>query len=434
MTTLWILFGLMNLGTFLKTGNCVEVHDQVLAITPKTQEQVEVLKNVSSEDESALWKPESRHYIREESEVRLFVPATNLEAVKDLLQRHNITHEVLVANTRALIEMQMDDSTDVQRSSNFYERYHKLEEIYDWINRTAQDHPAIIKTILIGSSSENRPLYVLKLSMNNREDKKAMWIDCGIHAREWISPAFCLWFVQHSLTSYNVSRDITDILDNMDVYILPVMNPDGYSYTWTTNRNWRSNRSVHNGSSCIGVDLNRNFNSSWCSTGVVSHDPCDNTYCGAFPESEPESKAVADFLRSHKDTVQLYISIHAFSQMLLFPYSYKKEHAENHNDLLEMAQEAAQKIKNIYENNYKYGQGATTIYLAPGGSDDWAYDLGIKYAFTFELQDKERGHYGFLLPPSLIPTACNEALTAVTTVALKVVEKTQALRSHPASL
>ncbi|XP_041638097.1 carboxypeptidase B2-like isoform X2 [Cheilinus undulatus] len=433
MKTVWILFVLMNLGTFLKTGNCVEVHDQVLAIIPKTQEQVEVLKNVSSEDELALWQPVSPQYIGEQSDVRLFVPATKLDAVKDLLQRHNITHEVLVANTRALIEMQTDDSTDVQRSSNFYERYHNLEEIYDWINSTAQDHPTMIKTILIGSSSENRPLYVLKLSMNNREDKKAMWIDCGIHAREWISPAFCLWFVKHSLSSYNVSQDITDILDNMDVYILPVMNPDGYNYTWTTlkNRMWRKNCSARNGSRCMGVDLNRNFDANWCTEGA-SHDPYNDTYCGASPESEPESKAVADFLRSHKDTVQLYISIHSYSQMLLFPYSYKEEKAENHNDLLEMAQEAAQKIKELYGNDYDYGQGAMTLDLAPGGSDDWAYDLGIKYAFTFELQD--RGHYGFLLPPSNISSACNEALTAVMTVALKVVEKTQAPTSPPTSL
>lgn len=97
-----------------------------------------------------------------------------------------------------------------------------------------------------------------------------MWIDCGIHAREWISPAFCLWFVQYvsiyiqysgnsfvcipsgqfytraalksmsslaqSLSFYKINSDITDILDNMDVYVLPVMNPDGYKVTWTTVR------------------------------------------------------------------------------------------------------------------------------------------------------------------------------------------------------
>jgi len=67
--------------------------------------------------------------------------------------------------------------------------------------------------------------------------------------------------------------------------------------------------------------------------------------------------------------------------------------------------------------------------LAPGGSDDWAYNLGIKYSFTFELQD--RGQYGFLLPTSLISKACNEALIAVKKIALKVLEKTQAATSSP---
>lgn len=118
-----------------------------------------------------------------------------------------------------------------------------------------------------------------------------------------------------------------------------------------------------------------------------------------------------------------------------------------------MVQEAAQLIRRYYRNTYKYGSGSKTICkkwffkkkqnqlgliqsltkllmrvfirfpdLAPGGSDDWAYNLGIKYSFTFELQD--RGRYGFLLPPSHISRACNEALIAVKTIALKVIKKT----------
>ncbi|XP_070711790.1 carboxypeptidase B2 isoform X2 [Pempheris klunzingeri] len=336
---------------------------------------------------------------------------------------------VMLANTNELIEMQTrNDSTDPRSSSSFYERYHSLEDIYYWINRTQQDNPSTVKLILIGSSYEKRPLYVLKLSLNNRPNKKAMWIDCGIHAREWISPAFCLWFVQYSLSFYTQNHEITNILDNMDVYVLPVMNPDGYQYTWTTNRMWRKNRSVAKSSNCIGVDLNRNFDANFCTQGA-SNEPCTEIYCGAFPESEPESGAVANFLRSHKDSVQLYLSIHSYSQMLLFPFSCSLEEAENHKDLLEMVQEAAQKIKRYYRNTYKYGAGAKTIYLAPGGSDDWAYNLGIKYSFTFELQD--RGQYGFLLPPSHISKACNEALIAVKTIAAKVIEKTQAPLSTP---
>ncbi|XP_076580257.1 carboxypeptidase B2 [Chaetodon auriga] len=428
MKTLLILFVLINLDKLLRTGHCMETRDQILSITPKTQEQADILKNVSTQYETALWQPVSPQYIKEETQVHLFVPANSSDIIKDLLQKHTITHEVLLANANELIEMQMrNDSTDPRSSSTFYDRYHSLEDIYYWINRTHQDNPGTIKVILIGSSSEKRPLYVLKLSLNDRPNKKAMWIDCGIHAREWISPAFCLWFVQYSLSFYKQNQDITNILDNMDVYVLPVMNPDGYHHTWTANRMWRKNRSI-NSNGCIGVDLNRNFDANWCTEGA-SHDPCTETYCGVFPESEPESQAVADFLRSHKDSVQLYLSMHSYSQMLLFPYSCTLDEADNHKDLLEMAKEAAEKIRRYYRNTYRYGAGAKTIYLAPGGSDDWAYNLGIKYSFTFELQD--RGRYGFLLPPSHISPACNEALIAVKTIALKVMEKTQVPTSPP---
>uniref|UniRef100_A0A3B3WS26 Peptidase M14 domain-containing protein n=1 Tax=Poecilia mexicana TaxID=48701 RepID=A0A3B3WS26_9TELE len=366
---------------------------QVLSITPKTQEQVEILKNVSTQYEvTGLWHPVSPHNIKELTQVHLYLPGNSSETVKNLLQRHNIAHEVMLPNADEVIEMQMrNDSGDPRSGSTFYYRYHTLEDIYDWINRTANDYPDKVKAILVGSSYEKRPLYALKLSLNNRPNKKAMWIDCGIHAREWISPAFCLFFVHYSLSFYNVNTEMTRILDNMDFYVLPVMNPDGYKYTWTNRRMWRKNRSPQKGTSCIGVDLNRNFDANWCTTGASSN-PCDETYCGSFPESEPESQAVANFLRSHKESIQIYLSIHSYSQMLIIPH------------ILPLPFLSAD--------------------LAPGGSDDWAYNLGIKYSFTFELQD--RGRYGFLLPPSHIQGACNEALLAVKTIVLKVMEKPQA--------
>ncbi|KAL1022338.1 hypothetical protein UPYG_G00025340 [Umbra pygmaea] len=190
---------------------------------------------------------------------------------------------------------------------------------------------------------------------------------------------------------------------------------------------WRKNRSQSKNSYCIGTDLNRNFDANWCTKGA-SNRPCDETYCGEFPESEPEAVAVANFLRRHKDSMKLYISIHSYGQMLLFPYACSNDEVPNHRDLLELVEEATMKISKHYKNHYKYGASAKTIYLAPGGSDDWAYNLGILYSFTFELMDK--GQYGFLLPPSLISKACNEALIAVKSVALRVIEKTQS-RSEP---
>ncbi|XP_072304469.1 carboxypeptidase B2 [Eucyclogobius newberryi] len=405
-----------------RAGLGSETHDQVWSLTPKIPEHVDVLKNISTEFETSLWQPVSSEFIKEESPVHLFVPVNSSQAVRDKLKKRGIIHQVLLANTEELVEMQTrNGSSDPRSSATFYERYHSLDDIYLWINRTSQDNSATVKVLLLGSSYEKRPIYALKLSLNSRPDKKALWLDCGIHAREWISPAFCLWFVQYSLGFYGHNSEITQILDSFDVYVLPVLNPDGYRYTWTKNRMWRKNRSVSPNSRCVGVDLNRNFDANWCTKGASS-SPCSEIYCGTFPESEPESQAVANFLRTHKDLVQIYISVHSYSQMLLFPFSCSTEQASNHNELLEMVQEAAKKIHRHYHNHYKYGAGAETIYLAPGGSDDWAYNLGIKYSFTFELQDT--GRFGFLLPPSNIAKACNEALLAVKTIAIKVLEKT----------
>ncbi|XP_008060336.1 carboxypeptidase B2, partial [Carlito syrichta] len=213
--------------------------------------------------------------------------------------------------------------------------------------------------------------------------KNAIWIDCGIHAREWISPAFCLWFI-------------------------------GYD------RMWRKNRSLHANNYCIGTDLNRNFASKhWCEEGASSSS-CSETYCGLYPESEPEVKAVANFLRRNIDHIKAYISMHSYSQQILFPYSYNRSKSKDHEELSLVASEAVRAIQRINKNiMYTHGSGSETLYLAPGGSDDWIYDLGIKYSFTIELRDT--GQFGFLLPARYIRPTCKEALAAVSKIAWHVI-------------
>ncbi|KAG8452314.1 hypothetical protein GDO86_004210 [Hymenochirus boettgeri] len=203
-------------------------------------------------------------------------------------------------------------------------------------------HPDMLEKINIGVSFEKRPLYVLKLSGKEKTAKHAVWIDCGIHAREWISPAFCLWFVGHSVEYYGVDVPMTKLLRYLDFYILPVMNVDGYHFSWIkSNRMWRKNRSVYPDSDCIGTDLNRNFDAGWCGPGASS-DPCTDIYCGPYPESEPEVSSVVNFLKTHKDVVKGYISIHSYSQMVLFPYSYKNEKTKDHDELLFLANKIAE--------------------------------------------------------------------------------------------
>ncbi|NXK61671.1 CBPB2 Carboxypeptidase, partial [Sylvietta virens] len=369
-----------------------------------------------------LWQPVVVENIKKYREVHFYVRASNINSIKAQLRQLTIQHKVLMEDVQGIIEKQtVNDTVNARGSSSYYENYHSMKEIYRWMEEVVKVHSDLLQKIYIGSSYEKRPLYVLKISKSKENSKNAIWIDCGIHAREWISPAFCLWFIGHAIHVRERDRTMTRLLEHFDFYIMPVINVDGYEYTWShpSNRLWRKSRSSHGNSKCIGTDMNRNFDAHWCGPGA-SHSECQETYCGPYPESEPEVKAVARFVRDHKDIIKAYITMHSYSQLVLFPYSYTMNKSKDHEELESLAQKAAKAIKRTTWKTYTPGAGAQTIYLAPGGSDDWAYDLGIKYSFTFELRDT--GTYGFLLPPREIKPTCLEALSAVKEIARHVLQ------------
>ncbi|OXB57961.1 hypothetical protein ASZ78_004283 [Callipepla squamata] len=369
-----------------------------------------------------LWQPVVVENIQKDQEVHFYVNASSTNSIKASLRQLTITHKVLMRDVQGLIEKQtLNDTVNPRSSSSYYENYHSMTEIYNWMEETVRVHSDLLEKIYIGSSYEKRPLYVLKLSKRQGNPKSAIWIDCGIHAREWISPAFCLWFIGHTIHLRERDQIMTTLLEHFDFYVMPVMNVDGYEYTWSkpSNRLWRKSRSSHSNSGCIGTDMNRNFDAKWCGRGA-SPNECYETYCGPYPESEPEVKAVARFIRDHKNIIKAYITMHSYSQLVLFPYSYTTNKSKDHDELESLAKKAANAIKRTTKKIYKLGPGAQTIYLAPGGSDDWAYDLGIKYSFTFELRDT--GTYGFLLPSAQIRPTCIEALSAVKVIAQHVLQ------------
>ncbi|XP_019792112.1 carboxypeptidase B2 [Tursiops truncatus] len=394
---------------------------QVLTALPRTSRQVQILQNTTTTYEIVLWQPVTAEFITKSKEVHFFVNASDVSNVKARLNESRIPFRVLLENVEDLIRQQTSNDTISPRaSSSYYEQYHSLSEIYSWIEVMTELYPDMVEKIHIGSSYEKYPLYVLKVSRKEQRAKNAMWIDCGIHAREWISPAFCLWFIA-SVTRFHEQENLpTSLLRHMDFYVMPVVNVDGYDYTWKKNRMWRKNRSFHENNSCIGTDLNRNFASKhWCEEGASSFS-CSETYCGLYPESEPEVKAVADFLRRNINHIKAYVSMHSYSQKIVFPYSYSRSKSKDHEELSLVASEAVRAIENTNKNTrYTHGSGSESLYLAPGGSDDWIHDLGIKYSFTIELRDT--GRYGFLLPESYIKPTCTEAFAAVSKIAWHVI-------------
>ncbi|XP_074059457.1 carboxypeptidase A6 [Macrotis lagotis] len=397
--------------------------DKVIRLIPETEEEAHVLKNIYHQFKVDLWQPSSISYVSEGTVTDVHIPQNDSQILLAFLQQANIQYTVLIADLQKALEK--GNSLKVQRNRRSlpgysYEVYHSLEEIQNWMHHLNKTHPDVIHMFSIGKSYEGRSLFILKLGRRSRAYKRAVWIDCGIHAREWIGPAFCQWFVKEALQTYRSDPAMRKMLNHLYFYIMPVFNVDGYHFSWTNDRFWRKTRSRNSRFRCRGVDANRNWKVNWCDEGASFH-PCDDTYCGPFPESEPEVKAVAHFLRKRRKHIRAYLSFHAYAQMLLYPYSYKYAKIPNFNCVESAAYNAVIAIHSAYGVHYQHGPASSTLYVSSGSSMDWAYKNGIPYSFAFELRDT--GHFGFLLPESLIKPTCTETMLAVKNITMHLLKK-----------
>ncbi|XP_061539257.1 carboxypeptidase O [Phycodurus eques] len=290
-----------------------------------------------------------------------------------------------------------------------YFKYHPMSEISEWMAQLAKEYPDIVTILDYGKTYEFRTISMLKIGVDTGAKKKAIWMDCGIHAREWIAPAFCQYFVSQILQRYKTDPKMGAMITNMDFYITPVLNMDGYIYSWkdNTTRLWRKNRSPGPaGCNCSGTDLNRNFNANWGTVGV-SYDCCEDIFCGGAPESEPEAQAVTYFVGSRKEDFLCFLTIHSYGQLLLVPYGHPNFTANNYKELMDVGMGAAEAIKKVHGKIYKVGTSPDILYANSGSSRDWARMQEIPFSYTFELRDD--GHYGFQLPEDQIQPTCEEA-------------------------
>lgn len=271
-------------------------------------------------------------------------------------------------------------------------------------------HPDLVSTYVAGKTYEGRVLRVAKVSTGG-DSKPAIWIDCGIHAREWVSSATCQYFLDKLSNDYGTDQTVTDMLDAHDFHIMPLANPDGYVFSWTKNRVWRKNRHPfpNNLLTCYGADPNRNFDSDFGGPGT-SNVACSDIYHGEYAFSEPESQAIRDSVVALK--VKAFFTLHAFSQFWMTPYGYTHDLPPNYDDQLRVAQVGAKALAEVHGTQYTVGNIADVVYLAAGGSTDWAYDkASIPQTHALELRDT--GNYGFFLPPKYILPTAEEAFAGI---------------------
>ncbi|NXL68612.1 CBPA2 Carboxypeptidase, partial [Chordeiles acutipennis] len=233
---------------------------------------------------------------------------------------------------------------------------------------------------------------------NNRP---AIWLDAGIHSREWVTQASAVWMAKKIASDYGQDPSLTSLLNKMDIFLLAVANPDGYVFTHTKPCLWLKTCSW---SFYECQFLQVCLCSPFAPTGPgASSNPCSESYHGPSANSEVEVKSIVNFIKNHGN-IQAFLTLHSYSQLLMYPYGYKCTEPADYTELDALGKAAASAIRSLYGTTFKVGSICTTIYQASGGSIDWSYDYGIKYSFAFELRDT--GRYGFLLPANqIIPTA-----------------------------
>lgn len=280
----------------------------------------------------------------------------------------------------------------------FYNRFIRYAEIVAYLKMLKRTYPKNVSLLIIGQSCLKRPIYMIRLGMDMKHNcKYATFIDANIHAREWISNSTVLFYIDHLIRNRSLLRI-------MDYYIVPCLNPDGYEYTHThtKHRLWRKNMNCNNSKepSLWGVDLNRNFPHGFGLEGS-SNEPSSFNYRGTHALSEPEAKSLANTLRKFKNLIKLYISIHSFGNVILYPWCYTKKKIEDHEQLQRCGEAAKEAMRSFKDRHYRVGSSANTLYVASGSSMDYARgDLNIKFSFTIELE--RFGKSGFKAPTNKI--------------------------------
>jgi murein tripeptide amidase MpaA len=355
------------------------------------------------------------------NEKNLFmVKKDDVQKLKDHLKANGVAVDVVHDNVQRLadedrlrnVQYHLQRPYEMGKLQSYdFGQYHPLDEIVDFLKTlTADPEAAKISSIQsIGKSFENRDLHVVKIGLPKEgAAKPEFWIDCNIHAREWITSGTCVYIINDMITKY-LAGDPTmkKYVEEIDWYIMPVLNPDGFVYSHEKSRYWRKTRSgPHSGS--FGVDPNRNWDSRFGGAGTSS-SPSSDVYRGPKPFSEPETKAASDFILAHKDTMKAFISVHSFSQLWLIPYSYARNtQPADGDELNDMSKKVVAAIRSIHGESYRDGTAANILYAVTGGSHDWAKEnVGIKWCFSPESRPaRSLGLSGFNPNPrEIIPNA-----------------------------
>ncbi|GFY40465.1 carboxypeptidase B [Trichonephila inaurata madagascariensis] len=385
---------------------------KVLTITPKSEAHLEFLHKLRNDYSVDLWN--EPRYTNVPVMARLRPELIN--PVEEALGTQNIEYDVAFYDLQTVISSEraaMNAPSNLSHAGAFdFGKYNEYNEVINLIESLAIDYPKIATLKTVGKS-------VVAIL----ENKPAIMMECGIHAREWSSVATGAYLVNKLITQYGKDDQVTKLVDKYEFNIIVESNPDGYVYTWTQDRLWRKTRSrssIDWLGVCRGVDANRNFDVEHCGVGA-SRKPCEEIFCGDRPFSESEARAIRDHMIALGSRLKAYFSIHAYSQLWMTPFGTTKKLPPNYDTLKRIGDAGVKALSKKYGTQYSLGSIANIIYEAAGSSIDYAYvKQDVKIAYALELRDT--GRHGFFLPKDQILPTCEETFDGLM-AAIEAIDK-----------
>ncbi|MDQ5853558.1 MAG: M14 family metallopeptidase [Chloroflexota bacterium] len=296
--------------------------------------------------------------------------------------------------------------------------YHSVETLEQDLRQLADSRPEIAELREVGRSVEDRPIWALRIGERRGSDRKLLFMGCH-HAREWIAVEVPYLLADYLVTNAN-HAPVQQWLTQGEIWVAPLVNPDGHEYARTQNRLWRKNRRP-NPDGSFGVDPNRNYGYMWGTLNVntSSHVPSDETYVGPRAFSEPETRAMRDLLA--RELFRGVITYHSYAQLILYPWGYTNKpitDPTDRNQMEDLAQRIQNLIRAVHDKTYT-PQQSSQLYPTAGDTTDWTYGVYGIPSFTIELRPRTALEGGFILPPAQIQPTWEENQPA----ALEVIQR-----------
>ncbi len=373
--------------------------DKVVQVRLDTEKQVEFMRDLGAD----MWSHRGGVGLREYR--------VTPDQLRDL-ENSGIAFDVVVPNVQSLVDAERASLLAPRGGADYFESYHRYEDMSQFVNDLQLAHPGRATRVSVGQSLEGREIFGVKISGDNGPSQKpAVVFSAMQHAREWIAGTTALYLANELLEGYGVDGAVTSALDAVDVYIVPIVNPDGYVWTWDVERLWRKNRR-NNGGGTIGVDTNRNFSVGWGLNGGSDNFGSSELYRGVAPFSEPESAALANFIESIP-TVRAHVDLHCYSELILSPWGWTEDPTDDAAAFDSLNASLQDAIAGVHGRVYTAGPAGSTLYIASGTAPDWSYgELGA-FGWTFELRPATAGQGGFVIPPDQIVPTGEEIFPAV---------------------